>query len=686
MPLVELPIKPGIIKDNSELLSEGRWIDADKVRFRFVGGKSHPEVIGGFEDLTEQGFVGRCRALHAWETLDGDKPVAVGSHSHVYVYAVGLLWDITPVRASGTLANALDTTDTSRTVTVTHTSHGLDDGATVHLRNAVTAGGVGLGVSGTLAANSIQTAEGSKTLIVAESGHGLTSQDRVTFSGASAVGGVSAGSINTTHTVVVFDADTFAITTGDTATSTTTGGGTPTFTGLKGYTATVVDANSFTVEAAVAATSSVSGAGGTLTYEYALNPGRANTLAQAGYSTGTYSSGAYSLPSSETDLRARVWVFSNFGEELIANYRNSILYRWQTVPSQKMAAVAATDAPQRSLSHMVTPERFLMTLGTEDATTSSFDPMQLAWARIEGGLATNDWTPTSENSAGDLRLAEGSRIIAGTSMPLVSVLWTDTALYALQYIPEIDTVFRPSLLGTGCGLIGPNAYARAGDSGQVFWLSTTREFMVWQGGTPTTVDCPVRDFFFDGLAEGQEDLIHAGVNDKFNEVWWFYPDPATNECARYVAFHYAELHWTLGTFAITAWEPRGVNEFPLAAHADGTLKLHEKGNSDNGAAFSAHIESGLMDLKEGETHLMVRRYVPDFDRLSGSVRLTLKHRLWPQGTVSELAAGTVDPTTEKLDFRVTARQVATRFDWIAAPTDGRLGRIQFDVMPSDRTR
>ena len=80
--------------------------------------------------------------------------------------------------------------------------------------------------------------------------------------------------------------------------------------------------------------------------------------------------------------------------------------------------------------------------------------------------------------------------------------------------------------------------------------------MLYNGGTPTTISCPMRDFFFDGLAEGQEALIHAGTNDTFNEVTWWYPD-ATNECARYLTLNFAELVWYLGTNKITAWAERG---------------------------------------------------------------------------------------------------------------------------------
>lgn len=683
---IEFPIAPGVVKDNTELDGEGRWVDADKVRFRAVGRSSHPEVIGGWEDFVEDTFDGVCRGLHRWTTLDGDELVSVGTTERVYVVGEGAMWDITPLRDADTLSGALDTVDTDATVTINHTAHGVEDNARVYLHNDTTVGGLDLGVDGTTGTDPFSVVEGSQTVVVTISSHGLVTNERITFASATATGGIGTGDLNTTHTIYRVDDDTFLIHVPTAATSTTTGGGTPTYVGLKEYQATVVDANSFTVEAASAATSTVNGGGGTLTYEYAINPGRETTTAVAGYSTGGYSSGSYSLPSGETDLRLRSWVFTNFGEDLIMNYRESPLYRWQNAFSQRAAVNAATDAPAKTLSHVVTPERFLVCLGTEDQPTSTYDPLQIAWADQESGFTTNDWTPTATNTAGDLRLAEGSRIIAGCPMPFVTLVWTDTALYTLQYLRDTTYIFGAPLAGTNCGLIGPKAWARAGDSGQVFWLSSTREFMVWRGATPLTVQCPVRDFFFDNLAPRQEDMIYAGVNEKFNEVWWFYPDTENNENARYVAYNYSEGHWTVGTFDITAWSARGVGEFPIAAWTDGKLRLHEKGTDANGSAFSAYVESGLVDLKEGENHLMLRRYVPDFKGLNGSVDVTIKHRMWPQGAVTETAIGTVNSSTTKLDFRVTARQVAMRFDWSAVPTDGRLGRIVFDVLPTGRTR
>lgn len=685
MPLIELPIKPGIVRDNSFLLSESRWIDADKVRFRRVGDRSHPEVIGGFEDLTEETFSGKCRALHSYETLDGDRQIILGTHTHLYVYTGALLWDITPIDATGALSNAITTTSGSKTVSIAHTTHGRLLNSQVYLHNAAAAGGLNLGASGSFT-NAITVSEGSTALIISVASHGLSDGDRITLAGSSSVGGIAATEINKTHTCYVISPDQIMLTAATKATSDATAGGSVTWTAARGYTVTAItDANNYTIEAKTNAGSTASGVGGALNYEYAINAGQENTTARSGYSSGGYAEGYYSLPSSETDLRARVWTINDFKNKMVGNYRNSKIYTWDNQPSQRAAPIAATDCPIENLTNMVTPENFLFTMGTIPFG-GSFDPMMVSWADQNQAFNTGDWQPTPTNTANFVELAEGSRIIAGVPMPFVSLVWTDTSLYSFQYVTDPDVVYRQALIGTGCGLIGPNAYARAGDSGQVFWLSSSREFMAWSGGTPVTVSCPVRDFLFDNLAEQQEDLICGGVNEQYNEIWWWYPTPDENENHRYIALNYSELHWTVGTFSITAWQERGVEEFPIAAFANGSLRIMEKSNTANGAAFTAYLESGLTDVKEGENHLFVKRYVPDFSQLTGAVNVKVLHREWPQGAVTETDLGAVNATTEKVDFRISTRQMAIRYDWNSSPTDGRLGRIMFDITPTQRTR
>lgn len=683
MTITAFDIAPGVIKDNTELLAEGFWTDADKVRFRIVGGRSQPEVIGGQQRATDQTIQGVCRSMHAWENLDGEKRVALGTHTTLHVFGNDFLWNITPFQSDATLNNAI-ATSASTTISITHTAHGLLTGDKAYLHNAVTVDGIALGVTATLSSNPFLTQSGSSQLTVNHPSHALGNGDVVIFAGATAVGGITGSAINQTHSILRFDANSYAIDLTEDATSSVAGGGTPTLTALRGYTVTKTSDDVYTVEASSAATGSTPSAGGALLYKYEIPIGLTKKLG-SGYSSGGYSEGGYSGYTKETETNPRIWALSNMGANLVANYRKSEIYRWTGVLSQRAAVNAATDAPAQSLHHVVTPERFLMMLGTEDQATSTFDPMLVAWATQEGGFATGDWTITATNTAGQFRLAEGALIRRGLSMPFVTLIWTDTALYQAQYLQNSTFVWGFFLLGAGAGLIGSNAAARGTDGG-VYWLSSNREFMAWRGGAPQIVPCPVRDWLFDLLEPNQEELIYAGLNDKFGEIWWFFPDSDAGENSRYVAYNYLEGHWTIGTFAITAWVGRGVRDTPLAAYADGSLKIQEYGATNDGAAFTAYAETSLFDAAAGDRHVLVKRMIPDFAGLQGSVDVTIVSRLWPTDDDTTTSAGSVNTSTQKLDFRVTARHIGVKLQSSTTPNAWRMGRLLLDVVPTMRSR
>lgn len=679
-------LRPGVVKDNSELSSEAAYTDADKVRFRVVNGEGLPQVIGGQEKATQDTISGKGRSVHAWEDNEGQKLVGIGTHKKLYVYHDARVWDVTPSRANGEITSRMSTVGGSTSVTVDHTSHGATVGDAIYLQCASTVGGLTIGDSGTLGSGLLETIQNSRFMIVNHTAHGLTRGEYATLASSSAVGGVGTGDIDKAHRVYVLNTNSYLIHVDTVATSSATGGGTPTYTYHYEYpVASVTDANTFVFTARSAAGATASAAGGIAKYYHELNIGREYGVTQAGYGTGTYSTGYYSRSSTESDLRARIWHLSNYGQNMVANYRESQLYRWQNNLSQNAAAISATDAPQQSLSHFMTPERFLVTLGSEDAATSTQDPMLVAWALQEGGFTNGDWTPAATNTAGDQKLAEGSRIVRGMAMPMVNAIWTDTAMYQMRYLQDTTFVFGFDLVGTGCGLIGSNAVARVGDTGAVYWLSTSRKFFVWQGGAPVEIPCPVREYFFDRLANVQEELIYAGVNGRWNEIWWFYPG-ASNECDSYLIYNYKENHWSIGTYDISAWVDRGVLQFPLAIHTDGGVYLQERGDTDGGNAITWHVESGYIDLGDGDNLMMVRRVIPDFADLVGGAEVTITGKFWPQGTENAVSFGTVGSTTKYLTSRIKARQVKVKYSGSSAPASGRLGRITFDVQPSGEKR
>jgi len=131
MPLTQLNFQPGLDTENTETGAEGKWIDCDKVRFR----KGLPQKIGGWTKFSEAYYVGVGRALEQWFALNGSRYEAIGTDRKVYAYASGTNQDITPIRETASLVNAITTTNTSATLTISDTAHGADVGDFVTLSN-----------------------------------------------------------------------------------------------------------------------------------------------------------------------------------------------------------------------------------------------------------------------------------------------------------------------------------------------------------------------------------------------------------------------------------------------------------------------------------------------------------------------------------------------------------------------
>ena len=410
-----------------------------------------------------------------------------------------------------------------------------------------------------------------------------------------------------------------------------------------------------------------------------LAAGNENGTGGLGYGTGTYGTGTYGTPSAG-DYFPRTWSLSNWGEYLLGSPRGGTLYEWTGNTGTPAAEI--TNAPDEIGCMWVTAERIVMCGGSTEFGGSTFNPMMLRWSDQEDNT---NWTPSATNQAGDLILSQGGRIVRGMASRKTNLVWTDTALYSLSYLGDPLLVYGAELLGQGCGLIGPNAAVEV--NGAAYWLGSSGEFFVYSGGAPQIVPCAVKRYVMDNLSWVQADKIYAGGNSANSEVWWFYPDQRDgNECSRYVIFNYAENHWSIGTWDRTAWVDAGVWQHPLATDTSGYLYFHERLNSADGGAITAYLESAPSDVGDGDALMAVTRIVPDFEDLSGGVQITLKGRLWPAGTETEHGPYTVLPSTERVDLRTTARQMALRIDSASAPSFWRLGALRLDMRQSGAKR
>lgn len=172
---VPLKFQPGIVRDLTRYANSSGWFDCDKVRFRM----GLPEKIGGWQQAITTAFLGVCRALINWTTLNGRLYFGLGTHLKYYVSSGGSYTDVTPIRRTVTLgANPFASTNTSTTITVT------------------------------------------------DVGNGAVVNDFVTFSGATGFAGIPAGDLNQEFQIVrLINSSTYTIVVDTAATSTTSGGG-----------------------------------------------------------------------------------------------------------------------------------------------------------------------------------------------------------------------------------------------------------------------------------------------------------------------------------------------------------------------------------------------------------------------------------------------------------------------------
>lgn len=172
MPLKKLALKPGVNKENTRYTNENGWYECDKVRFR----QGTPEKIGGWVRVSANTFIGVCRSLWTWVTLQSITLLGVGTNSKFYISQGGQYNDITPIRKE---------TDP-------------------------------------MASNPF-TGDGTTTVTVTDIGHDAITGDYVTFSG---VTGTYATLLNAEYVITVVDPDTYTITTASVVAAGATGGGT----------------------------------------------------------------------------------------------------------------------------------------------------------------------------------------------------------------------------------------------------------------------------------------------------------------------------------------------------------------------------------------------------------------------------------------------------------------------------
>jgi len=636
MAFIKLQFRPGINRDTTNYTNEGGWFNCDKIRFR----SGFPEKIGGWIKATSNTYIGVARSLLNWITSYSDNLLAIGTHKKVYVEAGGNLYDITPLRAT------FSSTDTD---------------------------------------NCFATENGDTDVTVSITGHGANDGDYVTFSGSAAVGGVPASELNAEHVVQYVDADSFIITVTTAATSTVASGG-----------------------------------GTSIEAEFQVEVGNPDTTTGYGWGVVSWGNGDWGLgaPSDvePVNLPQRDWFFDNFDNDLVLNIRNGKPYYWErgtnSVPDTALNARAvklqeiatdggydADDVPSKVGQLLVSQnDKHLLAFGAVpygSTAESDFDPLLIRWADQDN---PGQWEPQVTNSAGFLKVSRGSKIVRALPTRQEILVWTDTHLYALQFLGTTD-VFGLQEYSDGISIASPRGVATAANA--TFWMGRDK-FYVYTGRVDT-LPCTVRNYVFTDIDFTQADQIVCGTNEEWSEVWWFYPSASSgnNWNDRYVIYNYLDKIWYFGSLERTAWLDAPNREFPIAAGSsrtdtEGYLFDHENGIEDDTGPMTSFIESADFDLADGDNFTLTRRILPDIEFVGSTsstpeIDMEVKTRNFPGGSLTSDSADrqrvirtAVGTYTDQVFVRARARQMALRVESDTAGVQWQLGSPRLDARPDGK--
>jgi len=725
--LQKIGFQPGINKQITETQAEGQWTDCDNVRFRY----GIPEKIGGWKQLGDSNLTGAGRGLHHFVNSLARKYAIIGTNRILYAFSGGVYYDIHPIKSTTTLTSAFSTTNGSPTVTITFSgAHNISAQDIILLDNfsAIT--------NSNFAAADFNDKKFMVTSVPTSTTLTITMPSNESGSGATTSGGVRVQHYYPVGPAV--QAKGFGWSLGS------WGGqiaGNPTTTLQNGITDTattgiiLVDSSQFPT----AGTNFLQIDSEEISYTGIATTGELTGVTrEVGGTTKAAHSGGATITSTTTFigwgeaasgdlvLEPGMWSLDNFGDKAICLIHDSAVFSWDSSVSNATdtRAVIITGAPTASRHMLVsTPDRHLVFFGTETTIgdTGTQDDMFIRFSDQED---INTYTPTATNTAGTQRLADGSQIRGAIRGRDAIYVWTDTALFTQRFVGQPFT-FAFSQVGTNCGLVGQNACVEV--DGSAYWMSENGFFRY--AGKLESLPCLVEDHVYNDInLDSGNQMVSAGLNNLFGEVMWFYPSSSSSVVNKMVAYNYFDSSsrrpvWTVGTLARTMWQDSAVFGLPHATEYDGandtsfdvvgntegrtTYYEHETGTDQvrGGAttAILANISSGDYDISQrrsitgqttgaadlrgdGEFLMKIRRFIPDFISQTGSTRVTINLRDFPNDAKASSSLGPFDITssTKKVDTRARGRAVSLKIENTSTNQSWKLGSFRLDIQPDGR--
>ena len=713
MPLQKLTLKPGLNREGTIYSNEGGWYDGDKIRFR----SGLPEKIGGWTQFSSNQFLGICRSLWVW--LDGDLGagalyVGLGTSSKYYIYFGGVYNDITPIYQTSTITSVAGTISTisgSKVVTITDTSYSPSVGDYVL-------------ITSTTAVNGVQFTGGDYIVTSIPA----TNQFTVNFAiNASGTGSGTGGTVTLQYEYP----------TGNTVYSIGTGWGAgPWGRGTWGssYSSGIGEQLRLWSNDNFGADLVIAPRGGPVFYWQ--DSGTVSTRAQylstlantttAVTDASTFSSGVSSITVTSTNAPYiyPYMVITGTGIPTGTKVANTYITGSTTVPITNTTTANSSGNYNFSYAGAFVPsatyqvitsevQEFVICFGanpyTPNNSGTTFNPMLVRWSDQANQF---QWIPQLTNQSGEYTLSNGSFIMGARATRQEILVWTDSAIYSMQYIGA-PYVWGFQLLMDNISVMSPNCMITVNNI--TYWMGRDRFYMY--DGTVKTLPCSLKQYIFEDINQDQAYQVFTGSNEGFNEIWWFYCSIDGNGGTRsspntivdkYVIYNYLDQVWYYGTMARTAWLQTGTQPYPIAADYNNRLLNHENGNDDLSTAatlpIDAYIQSSDFDIGDGQSFGFVWRMLPDvnFNNSTGdqpAITMQLQPRqnsgsayntsvdnpqVQSPQNFTNIPAYTVNQFTGQVYTRVRGRQMAIRIESTGTGVAWQLGVPRIDIKPDGR--
>ena len=728
MPLQKLQFRPGLNREGTDYSNEGGWYDGDKIRFR----SGFPEKIGGWQQISNSQYSGVCRSLWVWSDADlgsGNVYIGLGTNNGYFIYQGGIYYNVTPIVKTDTLTDPF-TGDGTNIVTVTDASYSPNAGDTVYITSSAPVGagagwgvdpwssdswggyyGTGVTISGqytvvsvlsatqyTIAYSVPVTGTGGGTVTIAY--YYPAGLDVYVTGNGWGAGPWSRGAWGSAYNTGIgqqlrlwtndnYGADLVLAPRGGPIFYWQDSGGVSTnakyLSAIANTTTAVTDSATF-----INAASSITVSAGAAPYIYPFMVISGTHIAAGTQVASTYITGSLTVPitTPTTGISSGSYNFSYAG-----GYVPTETY--QVISSEIQEFVIAMGA------NPYTPGAATTTVNGELVSNSAFDPMLVRWSDQANA---NQWVPIVTNQSGEYLLTNGSYIVGARSTRQEILIWTDSALYSMQYLGA-PYVWGFQMLMDNTSVMSPNSMITVNNI--TYWMGVDRFYMY--SGRVETLPCSLRQYIYADINQDQAYQIFAGANAAFNEVWWFYVSESSGGTTvdKYVIYNYLDRVWYYGNMNRSAWFETGIIQYPIAADYNNRLVYHENGCDDNATTttlpIGAYVQSSDFDIGDGHNFGFVWRILPDVN-FNGSttnqpvVTMTVKPREnsgTPYGVADNPQVQsaqnyttapeyTIQQFTGQVYTRLRGRQMAFRIESTGQGVTWQLGSPRIDIRPDGR--